>query len=432
MKLNHCHIIKPKNSRYWQMRWEVAGEKQSSKSLRVRDKRTAEKRMHEFIKEFEQEAIGILPARNLREASEMSLESLLTAYLDDLSAQKCASKYVENTGRYIRKVVTARNWKTIRDISAEGFTAWRSLQRDLAAKSLNQYFGALTSFCNWLVNTERMKENPLRRVSKVKDHDKKRVRRAVSDEEIQKLLEVAPSERRIIYLIALHTGLRRSEIELLEWQDVILVDENPQIHLRCVTTKNRKGETVFLHPELVTALKESKDTSATDDSRVVKMFNKLDLFKKDLAAAGIVYKDAMGRVFDLHAMRVTFNTRLANHSVPTRIAMQAMRHSDEKLTTKVYTDTALLPVAAQVCSLPPLLGSVKVSHILSHGLETEGNSATQRDIEEQAVEELESLQTKGFRSTLTHSEPNCVDSQNGSGGRDRTYDLVINSHPLCR
>ncbi len=23
-------------------------------------------------------------------------------------------------------------------------------------------------------------------------------------------------------------------------------------------------------------------------------------------------------------------------------------------------------------------------------------------------------------------------AKNGSGGRDRTYDLVINSHPLCR
>ena len=432
MKLVNCYLIRPKNTRFWQLRWKVEGEKAKAKSLRVRDKRTAEQMKRDFENEFEREAIGIIPSKKLREGSQMAFEGLLRAYLDDLAIQKCAPKYVENTGRYVRIVAEARNWKTVRDISSEGFTSWRSLKRNLAPKTLNQYLGGLTSFCNWLVDTERLAENPLRRVSKVKEFTKHRNRRAVSDEEIQRLLKVAPFERRIIYLIALHTGLRRNEIEELEWQDIHLGDEIPRIQLRCPTTKNRKGELVFLHPELVEALTDWKNSAASDGSAVVSMFNKLHLFKKDLSLAGIPYKDDLGRVFDLHAMRVTFNTRLANHGVPTRIAMQAMRHSDEKLTTKVYTDTALLPVAAQICALPSLQSSGPLSHILSHGLETEGNSATQRDMQESFEESLESLQTKGFGLGLTHSETWCINSLNGSGGRDRTYDLVINSHPLCR
>ena len=85
------------------------------------------------------------------------------------------------------------------------------------------------------------------------------------------------------------------------------------------------------------------------------MFSGLGLFKKDLAAAGISFVERSLR-FDLHVMRKTFNTRMAVGNVPTRAAMHAMRHSDEKLTTVVYTDAFRLNVATHVCVLPPLLG----------------------------------------------------------------------------
>jgi len=39
----------------------------------------------------------------------------------------------------------------------------------------------------------------------------------------------------------------------------------------------------------------------------------------------------------------------------TRIAMQAMRHSEESLTTKVYTDKVRPPIAECINSLPAML-----------------------------------------------------------------------------
>ena len=66
--------------------------------------------------------------------------------------------------------------------------------------------------------------------------------------------------------------------------------------------------------------------------------------KKDLEAAEIPYVDETGRYADFHALRYTFNTWLQTNGVPPRMAQELMRHSDQRLTEKVYLDTSLLPL----------------------------------------------------------------------------------------
>jgi hypothetical protein len=66
--------------------------------------------------------------------------------------------------------------------------------------------------------------------------------------------------------------------------------------------------------------------------------------RKDLKAAEIPYVDETGRYADFHALRYTFNTWLQTNGVPPRMAQELMRHSDQRLTEKVYLDTTLLPL----------------------------------------------------------------------------------------
>jgi integrase len=70
--------------------------------------------------------------------------------------------------------------------------------------------------------------------------------------------------------------------------------------------------------------------------------------------AGIPKVDERGWTLDVHALRHTFGTDLSKAGVAPRIAQEAMRHSDIKLTMKVYTDPKLLDVAGAVDALPPL------------------------------------------------------------------------------
>ena len=60
---------------------------------------------------------------------------------------------------------------------------------------------------------------------------------------------------------------------------------------------------------------------------------------------------------DFHSLRHTLGTNLALAGTAPRVAMEAMRHSDIRLTTKTYTDTGLLPVSDAVAKLPSFLGS---------------------------------------------------------------------------
>ena len=123
------------------MRYQKPGDtKDTQQSLKVRDERTAQRRMSDFITEQEREAAGILPSRKLRDGANAKLETLLASYLQDLEAQHCAPKYVANTGLFIRKIVRETAWQTVRDVCANGFTAWRSTKKKSSPKTQNLYF----------------------------------------------------------------------------------------------------------------------------------------------------------------------------------------------------------------------------------------------------------------------------------------------------
>lgn len=54
----------------------------------------------------------------------------------------------------------------------------------------------------------------------------------------------------------------------------------------------------------------------------------------------------------LPALRKTFGTALVLNGEHPRVVMEAMRHSDLKLTMKLYTDAGQLPVATALARLP--------------------------------------------------------------------------------
>jgi integrase len=72
----------------------------------------------------------------------------------------------------------------------------------------------------------------------------------------------------------------------------------------------------------------------------------------DLKKADIPYQDEMGRYADFHSVSYTWGTYLQRNGVNSRTAMELMRHSDRKLTDKIYTDSNLLPTGEVIRNLP--------------------------------------------------------------------------------
>jgi hypothetical protein len=163
--------------------------------------------------------------------------------------------------------------------------------------------------------------------------------------------------RKVAYLTAVYTGLRRSEMAALERDDLHLEGEKPFINVRASTTKNHQQAVIALHPDLVAELRLHVTTLPANTSRIFSgVMPTMKRFKADLIAAGIEFINAKGYRADFHSLRHTLATNLARAGTAPRVAMEIMRHSDMRLTSKTYTDAGLLPVADAVLKLPSLIG----------------------------------------------------------------------------
>jgi integrase len=368
-----CFVFKRKGRRLWRGRFQIDGQpKIIEVPLRCSDKQVAEKKLKEMVRLEEQEAAGIIPSKQIRDAAQKPLSKHLEEFVADLEKSGCSEKHLANVRHRVGQLVKDCAWLQPSDATADSLTAWRSRQH-LAAKTLNDYLGAISSLLNWMKNKGRILDNPLASMQPIEIRGcQTRVRRAFTDDEMRRLVAVA-GPRKAIYLMAVHTGLRRSEVAGLQWGDVLLDAVVPFAKVRASTTKNGKSATIRLHSDVVAALQELAPPVAAPAEQVFQRMPRIERFRRDLKKAGIAYKDAQGRVADFHSLRKTFCTNLARGGIPGRTAMALMRHSDRRLTDKIYTDENLLDTAAAIECLPsfsnsgPQLGPQELG-AASHGV----------------------------------------------------------------
>ncbi len=254
-------------------------------------------------------------------------------------------------------MVEACNWQTLRSITPDSLIGFLVdlKRRGMSPKTMNEYSHAAKGFCNWCVRTRRLAANPLSNVAKTQQVEKTYRRRALTQDEAARLLDVA-GKRRLVYLVALRTGLRRLELKNLQWGDLRLGpgEKQPHIALRASTTKARRADTVPLRHDVAEALEAAMPRGVQPRARVFSSIPKMATFKRDLERAGIPHVDASGRVLDFHGLRYTCGTMLAKAGIAPRVAMEIMRHTDMRLTMNLYTDPSILNTARAVEQLADL------------------------------------------------------------------------------
>ncbi len=288
----------------------------------------------------------------------------------------------QNVGSNLAKLTEQLNWHRPSDLRREDRERWLADQtrQGRSARSRNAYQSAANSFANWCVRSSRLTSNPFDRMPKANtDADRRRQRRALTPDELQRLMlsaQNAPErpaairleekgqnarrpaerltgqERAEVYAILAGTGIRIGELSQLRVADIRLDDRIPHIDLPARVTKNGEDDTIPLRDDLVALLRrrvEGIDPASMlypIPSDFIKRFN------ADCRRADIPKRDERGRTVDIHALRTTFGTWLARSGVAPRVAQALMRHSDIRLTMSVYTDPKLLDTAAAVAGLP--------------------------------------------------------------------------------
>ncbi len=328
-----------RQTRFYHLRYRL-GEMPADRwqSLGVTDKQVAEKKAHEFIREKEREATGILEPKLLRTAATKPLSAHLEDYISDLEKRHRAGRNGRGARQLKMRVTTLLDeckWRVACDVNADSFIGWRSRQPK-SARTLNHYQQAMGSFLNWLERSGRIKRNPLKVVGKIDERGQAtRVRRAFNDDELRRLVS-GSGARGVIYFTAARTGLRQEELRQLTWEDLRLDDEVPQVRVRAVCAKNKKEEHVPLVPEIAEALRRHRPAdSGPEDLVFPNGVPRAARLRLDLEATGIAYQDESGRYADFHALRYTWATFLQRHGVQPRLAMKLLRHSHISLTTKI-------------------------------------------------------------------------------------------------
>ena len=180
---------------------------------------------------------------------------LVDGYVADLKALGRSADHVRHVDKRLRRLMRECRWQSLREATADSFLRWRTEQKQVP-KTINEYQAALSALFTWLRKQNRVAANPFELVSKVNARGKESFHRwALNDDEARRLLA---GPRRPLYLLALHTGLRRGEINALHGSDFHWDAANPFYVVPTAKSKSRKEQPRPLHPEFVEELQTLK------------------------------------------------------------------------------------------------------------------------------------------------------------------------------
>ena len=290
----------------------------------------------------------------------------LTDYLADLEAKGRDDLYRANLRSRIKRVLEANGWDYFGQISAEEMTSWMRKYlgttnrpglrrgRGISGAAVNQHLESMNAFFNWCAHPHRKRfpNNPLLGVEKLQ-HEAVFERRALSAEQVAALMTKAPKDRASVYIFAVSTGLRRQEIEDLQWGDVVLDGPTAFIKLRILANKSRRADTAPLRDDVADMLRRRRPADWEATGKVFSAVPSVEVYREDLAAAGVEVPPVGSKdQIDFHGLRTTLGTLMALAGTNPRVAMEVMRHTDMRLTQRVYTDPKVFDTKAVVNGLP--------------------------------------------------------------------------------
>jgi len=380
------------------------------------DKRATEAMAEGLQKAVDRERAGIIDRQSVDRSKAMraAIDEHVAAYKAHLQAANVSDWHLSETSRRLNVLLTACGIQRLADIKAEPVNRWCNARsaENMGARTRNTYIGSLRAFVRWCVADGRIDADPLTTLTKAnEDADRRRMRRALTDDELTRLVAVAElrpvaefgrpkqdkdkaerrgthdtwirlpldrdslaecaergrealhrkpeymaklerlgKERGLIYRTLVLTGLRRGELAAMTWGDLALDGAESWLTVRASVAKSGAEATIPLRSDLADDLRAwRKDLGKPKPTaRVFTVPTDLvRILKRDLEAAGI---DGTG--VDVHALRHTTATFLAKAGVAPRTAQEIMRHSDIRLTLGTYTDPRALNVRSALDALP--------------------------------------------------------------------------------
>jgi integrase len=383
------------------------------KALGCREKESARQMLARLEQRAEKVRTGVVTATEeaISDHQDAPLGLHFSAYIDHQNAKEVSRQRVKDTRSQLRRVARDCGFRALADLDGLAFERWLAARKSegMAAATRNEYRGAFLGFANWCIRNRRLATNPFGDVPRADvKSDRRRVRRALAEAELEKLLEATRRrpvvdamtvrrgknkgkaigklrestrqrleklgrERALLYKTYVLSGLRKSELASLTVAQLEFDGPIAYAVLEAADEKNRSGSEIPLREDLADDLRQwLKEKLATIQQEARHKEQPVPLrlppntpvfyvpkgliriLDRDLKLAGIPKVDERGRTVDVHSLRHTFGTHLSKGGVAPRTAQAAMRHSSIDLTMNVYTDPKLLDVHGALDALPSL------------------------------------------------------------------------------
>jgi len=281
--------------RKWLAKYRRGDELVVEVSTGCTDKAMAEQFVAELERQAERVRAGIATTAETRtvEHQQAAIAGHFADFIANRKTQGRCSRPDETLSQLTR-IAAACSFARLADVNATALERWLSAQAEngTGAARRNKYRSTWIAFCNWAVRAGRMLANPLVTVPKADEAaDCRRQRRALSEAELVKLLDVARRrplldamtvrqgrergkytaklkaatvammehrgrERALTYKTLVLTGLRKNELATLTVGQLDLDADPAFLTLDPADEKSREGSTVAIRSDLAADLRQ--------------------------------------------------------------------------------------------------------------------------------------------------------------------------------
>ncbi len=178
--------------------------------------------------------------------------------LSEVKSKKSYRRDVDFTVHLKRILGVATKVQAITAGTIEGYQNLRMSEasprrkgKNTAPATVNKGVSCLNTMFNRAIRYGKLRENPVGKVKKLIENNVRM--KILSVEEFEELYVQCSSYLKPVVLMAYFTGMRRSEILNLIWEDVDL--KKGFVRLKAESTKTQTARSMPLHPKVVSTLK---------------------------------------------------------------------------------------------------------------------------------------------------------------------------------
>ncbi|MEQ8770047.1 MAG: site-specific integrase [Phycisphaerales bacterium] len=269
------------------------------------------------------------------------------------AAQRITEREARESRTTVLVAAEACGWESAGDITRDSIVTWiaEMLDAGKTGKRCNNLLSRVRKFCQWLVDTNRLPQNPAASIPAARHFPVSGVR-SFTEHEMQRIIQAVYDRKRTgdrrytcgrahAYVLAGTTGLRKSELFGLRWG--MFLPATRSLELPGWLTKAKRTERLPLEDEAFETLSHMR-SKAADVAPSASVFglgpvDNRTLFD-DMAHAGVPRVDEQGRPAAWHSFRkgyLTLRARLGDGEAQLKARA---RHSSGGLAMRVYVDAA--------------------------------------------------------------------------------------------